>query len=358
MRRLQPITFVVLLTVLFTVLLLAAPYVLKYISRGERPITLCLVGTSYDTSWRFIELGAVKAAKELGVDLITWSSHSVSVVNQGLFLRSLKVPVDGVVLLPQYPDLAEDFVKYLRELNIPVVTVLHDVDGRVLYFGVDYWRVGYVVGKVMAYVLHTRNVSDNVVIAIVLDSPFSQRAKIIDGFTHGLKSELVSGYELSKVVVIYSFGSADVVVRALANVHNLAGIFCVDVRVIDVVVEYVTSTKVSGCVIIAYGLTSSTLDYLKSGSIDAVVIERLPLMGYYAVYFLFNASRYGIELAKVYLSKARERIRVLDDFVDVGVDIVFYVEKPPLPLCCTLDEYVELYSQYGVSIIDLLSRSR
>lgn len=94
--------------------------------------------------------GMITASKELDIDLIVYDAEGKSENTIKQIDALINTGVDAILVSPVEQEAAEEAVKRAQESGIPVISLDQEVVGCDVFFGIDEYESGYMVGKIAA----------------------------------------------------------------------------------------------------------------------------------------------------------------------------------------------------------------
>ena len=273
-------------------------------SGGRRTLAVIPKGTAHEF-WQSVHAGALTAAQELGVDIL-WvapqpegdRAAQIDVVE-----NCITKGVDGIVLMPVDRKSLARIAQEAKDEGIPVVIADSDLawTGRVSYVATDNYRGGRLAGEKLVELLEGKGK--------VLMLRFSEGSASTDEREMGFLDAMgeVAGIEVisSNQYAGTSKESAQAVAENLLIAHQaIDGIFCSSESTAHGMLRALEDANRAGDVVfVGFDSSETLLAGLRSGSIDALVLQDPVRMGDLAVRTLIKFLDTG----------------AADDRVDTGV---------------------------------------
>lgn len=259
-------------------------------------------GTTHEF-WKSIHAGAMKAAKELNVDII-WRGplkeddreEQIKVVED-----SIARGVDGIVLAPLDDTALVDPVTTATKSGITVVIIDSDLKGGGYssFVATDNYKAGQSAGAEMGRVLEGRGR----IVMLRYQPGSASTTNRENGFLDAIKKfpkiQVVSENQYAGVTAESAFQKSENMLaplRAADGALNIDGVFCPNESSTYGMLQALQSSKQAGKVkFIGFDSSPKLVDALKAGEIDALVVQNPMKMGYIGVRTVLEAQRGSAE---------------------------------------------------------------
>lgn len=202
--------------------------------------------------------------------------------------KVLKCNPDGVVLAPFFKKESLNFIKQLKELNIPFVFIDSEIKnaGQMGYIGQDSYQSGKVSGKLLDLILSEGN------ILIV------HFAKEMDNQNHLVQREMgfydwysENNHKTHKLFTTEVPDTTDKTwmqpVLQLIQQNNIKGIFVTNSKVFYVG-QLIEESNLNNLKVIGHDLIKENIEYLNKNIVHFLICQRPEEQGYNAVNKLFR----------------------------------------------------------------------
>jgi ribose transport system substrate-binding protein len=271
--------------------------------RADDKIQIAVIpkGTTHEY-WKSIHAGALKAKEELkatGTDVeIIWkgplqesdSTSQISVVED-----MLNVGVGGIVLAPNDSSALTDVVDEAAKKNTPVVIIDSDIktDNYKSFVATDNHKGGELAAQQLIKLLNGKGRVIMLRYAVGSASTEKREQGFLDGIKDAKDIQLVSSDKYAGATTDSAYQSAENVLAGLKNPDGtlaIDGIFCSNESATHGMLLALEDIKATGKVKFVGFDASEALDAgLKSGEINALVIQDPVNMGYVGVMTMVNA---------------------------------------------------------------------
>ncbi len=272
--------------------------------------------------WKYIRLGAEKAAKERNAVIEFEGPDSASVEEGIRFINmAYAAKVSGVIAYIQDEEKYKPVIDKVINGGIPLVTVDSDAENskRLAYVGTDNVNAGKVGAKELINQIGTQGK-----VGIIMGGKtVKNQMERVNGFTEYLSQH-------SNIVIAdtqssdsYRLEAEFAAKQILANDSSINALFCTSALDGDGAAKAVNSLGMVGKVkIICFDDLSETLEGIKSGIITSTVVQKPYIMGYRAVNIIMDNIQ-GKHTAGVFLTDVEVvRKENLDDYVKKQGDYI------------------------------------
>jgi len=284
-------SIIIVLLLLFCSSNLFFLYLLKDKKVAREPIKPKIVLISHiktNPYWLSIKEGAEKAAKERGA-VVEFLGPTTASTEEGLrlFDMATSAKVSGIITYVQEEGKYKKEINSAVEKGIPVVTIDSDEEdsSRTSYVGTDNILAGQVAGEEMV-----RQVGNRGNVAIVMGGKNVENQKErVEGFTN----YIISNSNL-KIVDIDSSDAmlleAEIITRKILNRNDkVDALFCTSALDGIGAAKAVKDLNAKGKTkIICFDDLEETLNNIKSGSVEATIVQKSDEMGYRAVNIIMD----------------------------------------------------------------------
>ncbi len=271
--------------------------------------------------WKEPITGFNRATKELNDFHAKIHVHYFDPGNAGSFIkefnRILLLHPDGIIMSPNFHDVAIEMISKCKDLNIPVILIDNNLDNDegLAYFGQNALQSGIVAAKLM----HNKLSPEARVIIFNLS-----RNKIVtrhmkrreQGFRQYFDTD-VPGHGIRIMSVDADLSSksepAATLKRLFSKEPDIAGIF-VTTSWVHKVACYFSEARKERPALIGYDLIDENRAYLKKGYIDFLICQKPEDQGYRSAMAMFNYLLTGKQVEKINYSAIDIIIRENVDF--------------------------------------------
>lgn len=282
------------------VLVMVAAFAAKAVTHrhSKRLLIAVIPMATTDEYWKSIHAGAVKAAKEIGVDIL-WKGPITYDRNEQLDVVEnviLKHP-DGLVLAPTDSNAARPGVENSIRSGIPVVIVDSNLNSnrQISYVATDNYKGGYLAAEYLAKLLHDKG---NVLLfrGRAGNASVENREKgFLDALQKFPQIKLVSSNQRIGTSYEESYKSAENLINRFKSVNGkpgIDGLFCPNETSTFVMLRALQDNGLIGKVrFVGFDTSRKLNDALYSGQIDCLVVQNPILMGYLGVLKLVDHLR-------------------------------------------------------------------
>lgn len=263
---------------------------------GRLRIAVIPKGTTHEF-WKAVHAGAVKAAKELDVDVV-WKGplKEDDLKSQVDLVQSFTAQgVSGIVLAPLNDKALISSVKGATRAKIPVVIFDSALAGgeTVSFVATDNRAAGRLAGERMAKLLG----SDGKVMLLRYQEGSASTFEREEGFLEGIKKtpsiQIVSDNQYGGATTETAFSASESLLLAKgADKGDVGGVFCPNESTTFGMLLALQKAKLTGKVrFIGFDASDKLVEGVKSGQIDALVLQDPLGMGYTAVKTLVTHVR-------------------------------------------------------------------
>ena len=280
-------------------------------------ILIVVIGKSPIPYWNNVELGVRAAANDLGLSerqVAFYAPPREDVAEQLLVIETYtEANATGIAIAASDPKALEPALALAAQQGVLVTSLdTPPVDESVslVYIGTDNYNAGRIAGQVMAQLLPGGGT-----VGIGRGSNTALNAlQRTDGFTDALPPS----FEILPPVndredVSTALQLANSVISANPDLTGAFGVYSSNGPAWAAALN--ENDKVDAVKVVCFDATPATIEYIKSGVIDATVAQREYDMGYQSVLMIYNMATYGIE-------NALESAGVVDGILDTGVDVI------------------------------------
>jgi len=274
------------------VLLIIAAFATKAFTHtdSKRLLIAVVPMATTDEYWKSIHAGAVKAAKEIGVDILwkgplTYDRNAQLDVVENVILRK----PDGIVLAPIDRNAARPGVENSVRSGIPVIIVDSNLNSnqQVSYVATDNYKGGHLAGEHLAHLLHDQG-------NVLLFRGMAGNASVENrenGFLDALKKfpqiRLLSANQRIGTSYEESYKSAENLINRFKSANGkpgIDGVFCPNETSTFVMLRALQDSGLAGKVrFVGFDTSRKLNDALYKGQIDCLVVQNPVLMGYLGV---------------------------------------------------------------------------
>jgi ribose transport system substrate-binding protein len=275
-------------------LLLAAPSACKReqergaAAPGRLRVAVVPKGTTHEF-WKAVHAGAAKAGKELGVEIV-WKGplKEDDLKSQVDLVQSFTAQgVSGMVLAPLNDSALVAPVRTATKAGVPVVIFDSDLKGQdhVSFVATDNRAAGRLAGERMGRALGGKG---NVVVLRYQEGSASTRNRE-DGFLEAIRGfpqlSLVSDNQYAGATTESAFSASEnLLIARQAGKGQLQGVFCPNESTTFGMLLALEKAGLSGKLkLIGFDASSKLVEGVRSGKIDALVLQNPFNMGYLAV---------------------------------------------------------------------------
>ncbi|MEJ2287258.1 MAG: ABC transporter substrate-binding protein [Deinococcales bacterium] len=254
--------------------------------------------------WQYVFAGAKAAAKDLGINVKTLGAPAESDVAQEISILEDAVTQNppAIVIAPTAYDPLAAPIEKATKAGIPVIVIDSSVNTNAYasFLSTDNEAAGRLAADQLAAAIKAKTGSDsgNVAYLTALPNVGSLTAR-----DKGFTEEIASKYPNLKVVD-HRYGNNDPA-KALSNTNDiltkypdLVGIFADNNMMGDGAGRSVQENNKTGKIsLVAFDTDDQEISFLKSGVIDALIVQDPYMMGYAGVWYA-AAAHFGARLPK------------------------------------------------------------
>ncbi|WPC40211.1 substrate-binding domain-containing protein [Clostridium sp. JS66] len=238
--------------------------------------------------WKYIKLGAEKAAKQRNA-VIDFQGPDTASVGEGIKFINMAyaAKVSGIITYVQDEAMYKPVIDKVLAGGIPIVTVDSDAENskRLAYVGTDNVTAGRVGAKEM---IHQVGLYGNVGI-IMGGKNVKNQIERVKGFTEYIKSNSKLNISEIESSDSYLLEAELATKKILINNKNIKAIFCASALdgqgAAKALISMGAAEKVK---IICFDDLPETLDYIKNGTITSTIVQDPYGMGYKAVNIIMD----------------------------------------------------------------------
>jgi ribose transport system substrate-binding protein len=267
-------------------------------SAGKKKLTIAVIpkGTTHEF-WKSVHAGAIKASRELDVDIVWKGPLKEDDLKQQIELvESFTAQrVDGIVLAPLNDKALRVSVKDAKNANIPVVVFDSALAGNdmVGYVATDNLAAGRLAGERMAKLL-----GDKGRVAVLRyqegSASTAQREQgFLDAIAKHAGIEVVSSNQYGGATTETAFATSESLLAAQgAASGKLDGVFCPNESTTFGMLLAVEKAGVAGKIkFLGFDASSKLVKALEQGNLQGLVLQNPMNMGYLAVKTLVQHKR-------------------------------------------------------------------
>lgn len=275
---------------------------------GASHVIAVIPKTTNMVFWQSVRSGAEAAGKEFGFE-IAWDGPERETNNARqvqAIENALARHVEGVVLAPVDRSALVASVDKLAALNVPCAIIDSGLNSVqfLCYVSTDNYQAGAVAARRMGETLGGKG---NVLVVMHIPGSLST-SKRVNGFTDTLASEF------PEIKVVFTENDQDSVEMAkqvteqmLAQNPDLQGLFACNITTSLGAFQALQAQRRVQVKMVAFDPDRTLLDGLRSGQIDAIVLQNPYKMGYE-----------GVKAVALKLTKGQTGPR----FIDTGIEVV------------------------------------
>lgn len=238
--------------------------------------------------WKYIKLGAEKAAKQRNA-VIDFQGPDSASVDEGIKFINMAyaAKVSGIITYVQDEALYKPVIDKVLAGGIPIVTIDSDAENskRLAYVGTDNITAGKVGAKEM---IHQVGLYGNVGI-IMGGKNVKNQIERVKGFTEYIKSNSKLNISEIESSDSYLLEAELATKKILINNKDIKAIFCASALdgqgAAKALISMGAAEKVK---IICFDDLPETLDYIKNGTITSTIVQDPYGMGYKAVNIIMD----------------------------------------------------------------------
>lgn len=265
-----------------------------------------------------LERGLDTAAKEKDI-WVSFESFNSSDVTSHLeaFQRVIDSGVDGIITnLPDESNIGRLIDSAALE-GIPVATIVDDFYGsqRRVHIGVDYQSFGEQAAQMLTSL--KSDGARTAVISYPLEKQTLECQRKVQGFVQGLRGK--GGYYVGveNVRTLNRVDAYELARELLGSSFGYDSFFCIDETLTLAVAQCLHDMQAQDLFVVGCGESRAVYEYLKDGTIDAVLTENPYFVGYEAVTEL---EKYITDGGLPYISEAEIHVATLDNLQEFAYE--------------------------------------
>ncbi|HKI87874.1 MAG TPA: substrate-binding domain-containing protein, partial [Draconibacterium sp.] len=202
--------------------------------------------------------------------------------------KVLKLHPDGVVLAPFFKKESIQFIKQLKENNIPFVFIDSEIKGagHASYIGQNSYQSGLVSGKLLDLLLPKGNI-----LVIHFAKEMDNQNHLVQremGFYHWFESNNGNKHQLFTTEVADTGNDQWMTkIKSLIENQNIKGIFVTNSKVFYMG-SFIEKMKMPGLKVIGHDFLKENVEFLKKGIVHFLICQRPEEQGYSAINILFR----------------------------------------------------------------------
>jgi ribose transport system substrate-binding protein len=273
---------------------------------GRTVIAVIPKGTTHEF-WKSVHLGALKAAKELDVDII-WKGPLQENDRQGQINEVeafINRGVTGICLAPLDSKALRKYASSAMAKKIPVVIFDSGLEGDdyVSYVATDNYKGGFLAGEHLSKVLGGKGKVALLRYMEGSESTVQREQGFLDAITKSKDIEVISSNQ-------YAGATADTALKASENLLaslktadgglKIEGLFCPNESSAIGMLRALQTAKLAGKVkFVGFDTSERLVAALKSGELQGTVLQNPIKMGYLAVKTIIGHLRGGAQEKRV-----------------------------------------------------------
>lgn len=226
------------------------------------------------------------------------------------FQRAINSGVDGIITnLPNVDEIGRLIDRAALE-GIPVATIVEDLYGsqRRVHIGVDYTRFGEQAAQILT-TLKTDG-SRTAVISYPLEKQTLECQRKVQGFVQGLCGKSGCYVGIENVRTLNRVDAYEIARELLNSSFGYDSFFCIDETLTLAVAQCLHDMQAQDLFVVGCGESKAVYEYLKEGTIDAVLTENPYFVGYQAV---MELEAYIADGGLPYISEAEIHVVTRDN---------------------------------------------
>lgn len=203
----------------------------------------------------------------------------------------LKNKPDGIIMAPNFHELAMQLMPSCKALHIPVILIDNNLeDGSELaYFGQDALQSGVAAARLMHYGLPAR--SEVLIVNLARNKAITRHMLRRETGFRNFFERISRQRQLTIRTISIDLSDENEPTATLGKIMekttHLAGIFVTNSRV-HKVAQYLKDSGKGKLMLIGYDLIEANMTYLENGIIDFLICQKPEDQGYKAVMAMFN----------------------------------------------------------------------
>lgn len=258
-----------------------------------------------------LERGLHTSAEEhnLWVSFESFNSSDVT-SHLAAFQRVIDSGVDGIITnIPDASDIGRLIDNAALE-GIPVATIVDDFYGsqRRVHIGVDYESFGAQAAQMLTSL--KQDGARTAVISYPLEKQTLECQRKVQGFIQGLRGKGAYYVGVENVRSLNRVDAYELTRELLGSSFGYDSFFCIDETLTLAVAQCLQDMQMQDLFVVGCGESRAVYEYLKDGTIDAVLTENPYFVGYGAVTEL---EKYIDDSGLPYISEAEIRVATRDN---------------------------------------------
>ncbi|MEP7284775.1 MAG: substrate-binding domain-containing protein [Chloroflexota bacterium] len=282
---------------------------------------LGIIANSVTPFWTATQIGAVRAANEIGAPVI-FNAPIKPGDAQGQS-KLVKFLIDdgykGIAISVIDPTSMDPIIRQGLDKNINIITTDSDApdSGRRLYIGTNNYKAGYTAGKELVRLLGP---SGGRVVGLVGLLTAENAIERIKGIKDAIQGTNVTLQEImtDDIDQVRALSNAESAIDKYPDLAAFIGIYAFDGPAAGQALRI--AHKVGKIKVVAFDMSPDTIPLVRSGVISIAIVQRPYYWGYLGTYILEGMSVLGaqqtMDLLSPYLSGNKR------DILDTDVDIV------------------------------------
>lgn len=282
--------------------------------RAGKEVRIAIITNAVAPFWDPMVVGMERAAQKLGCKASWQGPPNGKLAEQQRILENfVSQKVDAIAISPLEAETMGPVLKEIQEKEgIIVITIDSDApdSGRQAYIGTNNYKAGQVAGREAIRLLPR----GGEVVAFVGHLSAQNARERLKGFEDAVAGHGIKVVEVKQDQTDKSKARRNVedTLQAMPEVDLLLGLWSYNGPAIAQAVKDAGARQ--RIKILCFDAEPATLEYLKTGDIDATVVQKPYYFGYLAVELLYNMVVCGVEETLMLLPP--------DRIVDTGVEVV------------------------------------
>lgn len=282
--------------------------------RPGKEVRIAIITNAVAPFWDPMVVGMERAAQKLGCQASWQGPPNGKLAEQQRILENfVSQKVDAIAISPLEAETMGPVLREIQEKEgIIVITIDSDApnSGRQAYIGTNNYKAGQVAGREAIRLLP----QGGEVVAFVGHLSAQNARERLKGFEDAVAGHGIKVVEVKQDQTDKSKARRNVedTLQAMPEVDLLLGLWSYNGPAIAQAVKDAGARQ--RIKILCFDAEPATLEYLKTGDIDATVVQKPYYFGYLAVELLYNMVVCGVEETLMLLPP--------DRIVDTGVEVV------------------------------------
>jgi len=282
--------------------------------RAGKEVRIAIITNAVAPFWDPMVVGMERAAQKLGCQASWQGPPNGKLAEQQRILENfVSQKVDAIAISPLEAETMGPVLREIQEKEgIIVITIDSDApnSGRQAYIGTNNYKAGQVAGREAIRLLP----QGGEVVAFVGHLSAQNARERLKGFEDAVAGHGIKVVEVKQDQTDKSKARRNVedTLQAMPEVDLLLGLWSYNGPAIAQAVKDAGARQ--RIKILCFDAEPATLEYLKTGDIDATVVQKPYYFGYLAVELLYNMVVCGVEETLMLLPP--------DRIVDTGVEVV------------------------------------